>query len=59
MDAVCEQRPSSKLLAESHGKLVVCLSTMFISGGAGAGAVQAYSDIEAVLRNAKLKAPHV
>lgn len=51
--AVCENRLSPKLLAEYHGKVAVCLSEMFPSG------VQAYSDVEAVLRNSKLKAPHV
>ena len=51
--AVCENRLTAKLLAEYHGKVVVCISEMFPAG------VQAYSDVGAVMRNAKLKAPQI
>lgn len=47
--ATCDKRLTSAQVVAFHGKVCVCLNEMFFGGH------QVYSDVETVLRNAKLK----
>ena len=49
VEATCDNRMSASKIVEFHGKIMVCLSEMFYGG------TLSTTDVEAVLRNAKLK----
>lgn len=49
--ATCDKRLTCAQVIAFHGKICVCLNEMFFGGH------QVYSDVDTVLRNAKLKPP--
>ena len=49
--ATCDGSLTARRLTDFHGKVVVCLHEMFYAG------TLCTTDVAAVLRNAKLKAP--
>ena len=49
VEATCDGRMSAAKVVDFHGKIVVCLDEMFYGG------TLSTTDVETVLRNAKLK----